>query len=162
MSEPVAFLDAAGTFLDALERTTHRERWDFTREPHEERDPIPSQTRYLVYARDGFKCAFCGCSMNDRMLQLDHVVPWSAGGCECPPNLRTLCDYCNNDRSNFLTVSDARRLEVTPECAGCQGIEITDEMLPAFCGKCGLVSPTDWRIICNVHRYRRFDPGWVV
>lgn len=63
-----------------------------------ERAPIPQVVRLSVYRRDGFRCRFCG---DDANLELDHMLPWSAGGPDLSGNLRTLCTHCNQERSNW-------------------------------------------------------------
>lgn len=79
-------------------------RFDVIRTKHtEDRAPIDRETRRLVYKRDHYRCVWCG--SRDR-LQLDHVVPWSAGGSEDIDNLRTLCAQCNSRRSNFGRAAD--------------------------------------------------------
>jgi hypothetical protein len=82
------------------------------------RAPISGYKRGLIYARDGFHCAFCGAAGN---FNLDHVVPWSAGGSDAAVNLRLLCEACNQDRSNYKTMGDDRlRLPVLPDCFECR------------------------------------------
>ena len=72
--------------------------------PTEERDPAlrryPSAgLRDEVLERDGFQCSFvsddgvrCGCRSG---LQLDHILPWAAGGRTESENLRTVCQTHN-------------------------------------------------------------------
>jgi hypothetical protein len=69
----------------------------------EEREPISKEDRIAVYARDHFRCVWCGKS---EPLTLDHVVPWSNGGSDSINNLRTLCGPCNERRSNFAYEAD--------------------------------------------------------
>lgn len=121
-----------------------------------EREPIPSLVRRLVFERDGGCCRGCGVPLTIRTAQLDHIMPWSAGGPDTSDNLRILCQPCNEARSNFRGVLDvwtARKPPVALYCAACahlddQGIEtcdpyeVTPEMVPAYCGWCGIVSPT--------------------
>ena len=65
------------------------------------RDPIPSIVRLSVYRRDGFRCRECGIGGDDVSLELDHCLPWSAGGGDHSANLRALCHDCNQRRSNW-------------------------------------------------------------
>lgn len=70
---------------------SRRREWkDATQSRH-----VPDDVRDAVYARDGGKCTF---TANDgtrceskRGVQLDHIVPYSAGGTHEPSNLRLLC-----------------------------------------------------------------------
>lgn len=119
-------------------------RWPVIRSG--EREPINRLTRRLIYLRDGHRCCLC-----DRrgLLELDHIVPWSAGGADTSENLRSLCGRCNAERSNFRTEADAPAIPVTLACDSCVttwvkqfgvarygrcvagGVAVT-----AFCGNC--------------------------
>ena len=61
------------------------------------RDPLPSQLRFRILARDGFRCRYCGRpgSTPGVVLHVDHVVPQAAGGTTTEDNLRTACEECN-------------------------------------------------------------------
>lgn len=64
-----------------------------------ERDDIPWVVRCAVYIRDDATCQSCGLH-RPRPSELDHIVPWSAGGCDHAHNLRLTCMPCNQNRSN--------------------------------------------------------------
>jgi 5-methylcytosine-specific restriction endonuclease McrA len=55
-------------------------------------DRPPAFTRFNVFLRDGFKCAYCG-STED--LTFDHVVPRSRGGRTSWENIVAACSPCN-------------------------------------------------------------------
>lgn len=71
-----------------------------------EREPIPALVRLSIYARDGRRC--CECGLEHPALELDHIVPWSAGGGDHSSNLRTLCQPCNQRRSNYQDGAEDR------------------------------------------------------
>lgn len=114
MSEPVN-LDSL--ILPVLESVLEsRTRMPVTRRGP--RSPISEWVRINVFLRDEFTCQWCGRS--DKVLHLDHIVPWSAGGTDASDNLRALCEPCNLDRSNYATDSEhARKLVITNGCATC-------------------------------------------
>jgi hypothetical protein len=61
--------------------------------------------RFKVLQRDRFTCCTCGTSPATRsgtVLQIDHVEPWSAGGETVLENLQTLCEACNQGKSNVI------------------------------------------------------------
>ncbi len=58
---------------------------------------IRREKRLAIYARDGFKCAYCGSS---HKLHLDHLNPRSNGGNHKARNLITACAVCNMRRGN--------------------------------------------------------------
>lgn len=53
---------------------------------------IPDELRAAVYARDGYRCVYCGSEQN---LQCDHVIPVSKQGPTTFENLATACQPCN-------------------------------------------------------------------
>jgi 5-methylcytosine-specific restriction endonuclease McrA len=62
--------------------------------------------RQQVFERDSYRCQECGWAQGDpvpvrggiplfRMLEIDHIYPWSLGGTNALANLRVLCSSCN-------------------------------------------------------------------
>jgi hypothetical protein len=52
--------------------------------------PIPTSTRRVVEARDGYRCTFPGCS-RELHLQCHHIVHRIDGGSNAAPNLQLVC-----------------------------------------------------------------------
>ena len=64
---------------------------------------IGLRLRYRILSRDHFTCQACGRSPAtdpNVQLEIDHIVPWSAGGESVVTNLQTLCRECNRGKSN--------------------------------------------------------------
>lgn len=99
----------------------------------EQREEIPN--RILVLKRDRFRCKFCG--SNER-LEVDHIIPWSAGGSDDMDNLRTLCHRCNTERSNFQVIDDGfRYIPRGHECVYCDKELLgRPELIPVYCIAC--------------------------
>lgn len=60
--------------------------------------------RFLVMRGDDFRCRLCGAVQNaqhDIRLDIDHILPWDAGGETVMENLQTLCNRCNGGKSNL-------------------------------------------------------------
>lgn len=60
------------------------------------------RTRFEVFKRDRFTCAYCGNHPPDVLLEVDHIVPRSAGGSDEMSNLVTACWDCNRGKSDRL------------------------------------------------------------
>lgn len=73
------------------------------------RKPIsrPRPTRDAIFARDGWRCVYCGEST--RELTLDHVVPRIRGGGQTWDNLVAACRACNHRKAG-RTPEEARML----------------------------------------------------
>lgn len=103
-----------------------------------EREPIPSEVRRGVFLRDHGRCQLCG--ERAESAELDHVVPWSAGGSNRSDNLRVACGTCNAKRSNIAHISDAKRpLPVATSCQVCSFQNHrpgTGPKVEAFCVQC--------------------------
>lgn len=63
------------------------------------RKSIPPKIRFEVFHRDGFTCQYCGSSVPDVVLELDHIQPFSKGGSNDIDNLLTACTSCNRGKA---------------------------------------------------------------
>jgi len=75
---------------------------DFTKE---QRALMTNKLREFVKKRDDFTCRICGNSIHaepNLLLEIDHIVPVSKGGCTIEDNLQTLCWKCNRAKSNKM------------------------------------------------------------
>ena len=68
-------------------------------------------SRKALFARDGYRCAYCGSSGR---LTLDHVVPRSRGGDSVWENVVTSCAPCNLRKGNRLPEEVQMRMLVRP------------------------------------------------
>ncbi len=57
-----------------------------------QQDRAPAFTRFNLFLRDGFKCAYCHATDD---LTFDHVIPRSKGGKTTWENIVTACSPCN-------------------------------------------------------------------
>ena len=62
---------------------------------------ISKKLRFEVFKRDGFKCAYCGKSPPEVMLEIDHIDPKSKGGKDEINNLITACFDCNRGKGSI-------------------------------------------------------------
>ena len=77
------------------------ERWEvFVKAQARKRAEVAVGLRFDVFKRDGFRCRYCGRSVDDGLiLHADHVVPQSKGGPTTLENLVTACFDCNIGKS---------------------------------------------------------------
>lgn len=71
----------------------------------EQRALMTSRLREAIKKRDNFTCCSCGNSTYKEpnlLLEIDHIVPVSKGGCTVEENLQTLCWKCNRAKSNKM------------------------------------------------------------
>jgi 5-methylcytosine-specific restriction endonuclease McrA len=69
-------------------------------------------SRRALFARDGWRCVYCGTSGG--RLTLDHVVPRSRGGDSVWENVVTSCAPCNLRKGNRLLEEAAMELARKP------------------------------------------------
>lgn len=135
-------------------------RWGVVRLGDRERIEWP--LRLAVARRDDFTCRWCHRQMGPA-FELDHIIPWSAGGSDHGENLRVLCQSCNQQRSNFEDGTEKRgATPVTWWCVDCwpnpdwwpRSITTsghdpnisrpsTEPLVKAFCAYCRHMSWTD-------------------
>jgi ATP adenylyltransferase len=56
---------------------------------------IPGSLRYDIIRRAKGRCEACGCSVEERALEVDHIIPRNIGGSDDRSNLQALCYVCN-------------------------------------------------------------------
>lgn len=101
---------------------------------------LSETTRHFVLRRDRCCCVFCG---SEGRLEIDHIIPWSAGGSDDMDNLRTLCHDCNQARSNYLVPADEfRRLPNGDECVYCNRQLVGEPyVVSIYCIHCNKKAP---------------------
>ena len=67
-------------------------------------------TRRAVFARDGWRCQYCGAPAEN----LDHVVPKSRGGSHTWDNVVAACRRCNSRKENRYIEDAGLRLSRRP------------------------------------------------
>jgi 5-methylcytosine-specific restriction endonuclease McrA len=77
--------------------------------------PRPSARlcRREVFARDGYRCQYCGHRTRD--LTLDHVIPRSRGGNHSWENLTSACKSCNHRKAGRTPIEARMRLRTKPQ-----------------------------------------------
>lgn len=60
---------------------------------------VSVRTRFEVFKRDEFTCAYCGRRSPEVVLEVDHIVPICDGGQDDAINLTTSCWDCNHGKA---------------------------------------------------------------
>lgn len=118
-----------------------------------EREPIPTHVRSAVWYRDHGRCEMCpGNAPLPTVWELDHIVPWSAGGSDRTTNLRVLCREHNQARSNYVDPRERPRMAATWWCLNCH-TEPWEEWYSGATGQRSALCPNHgWSRRCNVIR----------
>jgi 5-methylcytosine-specific restriction endonuclease McrA len=92
-----------------------------------------------VFARDHWKCQYCGAKPGASRLTYDHVVPKSRGGSTCWENIVTACADCNSIKGD-RTPEEARMYpKIEP---------IQPRALPTFLFSVSDNAPDEWKAYC--------------
>ena len=75
-----------------------------------QRTAVSGSIRYEVLKRAHGRCELCGISMEERALEVDHIVPKNLGGADDIFNFQALCYTCNankrdTDSTDFRGIS---------------------------------------------------------
>ena len=71
-------------------------------------------SRVNIYARDKYRCQYCGCKAPLSDLTYDHVVPRSRGGKTSWTNIVTACFRCNREKRDRTPAEARMRLRTLP------------------------------------------------
>jgi 5-methylcytosine-specific restriction endonuclease McrA len=71
-------------------------------------------SRVNIYARDGYRCQYCGQTCTISELTYDHVVPRSRGGRTCWENIVSACYACNRRKANRTPAEAGMKLLSVP------------------------------------------------
>ena len=72
-----------------------------------QRSKMTPALREYIKKRDHYTCQICGDNIYknpDIILEIDHIIPVSKGGCTVEDNLQTLCWKCNLAESDKLEI----------------------------------------------------------
>lgn len=74
-----------------------------------------SFSRANVFARDGYRCQYCGVRKDERALNFDHVLPRVRGGRTTWENIVTSCYACNEHKGSRTPGEAGMELRKKPQ-----------------------------------------------
>jgi 5-methylcytosine-specific restriction endonuclease McrA len=92
-----------------------------------------------VFARDRWRCQYCGERGTTKELTQDHVMPRAQGGKTCWENVVTCCVDCNTNKANRTPRQAGMRLRAKPA---------RPQWLPIFVVNIGPRAPEVWKTYC--------------
>ncbi len=100
-------------------------------------DPVPDSIRYKVLKAGKQRCALCGITAKERMLDVDHIIPRSRGGNSKEENLQVLCAKCNRSKGNKddTDFRDAGKNVKDSNCPFCNGVKLVSKNNSVFAMK---------------------------
>ena len=72
-------------------------------------------SRHNIYARDGYRCQYCGKQFPVEELTYDHVLPKSRGGKTEWGNIVTCCIECNRKKGGRMPAEASMKLIRKPK-----------------------------------------------
>jgi 5-methylcytosine-specific restriction endonuclease McrA len=91
-------------------------------------------SRVNIYARDKYRCQYCGIKGRMKDFTFDHVIPRSQGGKTTWDNIVTCCPDCNckkDSRTPKEAGMKLRKHPVQPEWLPAITIRVSQKSLPA-------------------------------
>jgi hypothetical protein len=76
--------------------------------------PTEKVSRYMLYRRDGGRCAYCGKEISQKEATIDHIFPKSKGGKTEWENVVLACKKCNRIKDNKTLEESGMTLRVKP------------------------------------------------
>jgi len=80
--------------------------------PKKANHSFPKINHFEIFARDGFRCRYCGRTPQEDGIKLcvEHIVPKSQGGDDCTANLITACYNCNTSKRNKILLGKNKQI----------------------------------------------------
>ena len=82
------------------------------------RKALPKSVRMAVYSKCNGHCAYCGCDLQYKDMQVDHVIPlngWSEQGTDTFENMLPACRSCNHYKSRSTLEGFRKMVEAMPD-----------------------------------------------
>ena len=71
--------------------------------------------RIYIYDKCNHRCAYCGCDLEYKDMQVDHVQPLRCGGADELSNMLPACRSCNHYKATLTVEKFRKHIEGIPE-----------------------------------------------
>ena len=81
------------------------------------RKKLTKAERLMVYKKTDGHCAYCGCDLDFKDMQVDHVIPlngWNEQGPDTLDNMLPACRSCNHYKGTSTLESFRKKVEAMP------------------------------------------------
>lgn len=116
------------------------------------RRKLTQQERLEVYRKMGGHCAYCGCVIEYKDMQVDHVKPlngWSEEGTDTLDNMLPACRSCNHYKSAMNLESFRKMVENMPTALARDSVTYRNAV------RFGLVAPNPHPVTFYFERYQK-------
>ena len=79
------------------------------------RRKINKSERLQIYDKCNHRCAYCGCDLEYKNMQVDHAQPLRCGGADEMNNMLPACRSCNHYKATLTVEKYRRYIEGIPE-----------------------------------------------
>lgn len=104
-----------------------------------QRRKLTKDERMAVYRKTNGRCAYCGCVLEYKDMQVDHIIPingWSEQGEDTMDNMLPACRSCNHYKSRSTLEGFRKMVENMPT------VLMRDSVTYKNAVRFGLVAPT--------------------
>lgn len=104
-----------------------------------QRRKLTKDERTAVYKKANGRCAYCGCELAYKDMQVDHIIPingWSEQGEDTLDNMLPACRSCNHYKSRSTLEGFRKMVENMP------AVLMRDSVTYKNAVRFGLVAPT--------------------
>lgn len=108
------------------------------------RRKLTKEERIEVYKKTDGHCAYCGCELQYKDMQVDHVVPlngWKVQGADEIENMLPACRSCNHYKNRMPLESFRKMVENMP------AVLMRDSVTYKNAVRFGLVNPTPHKVV---------------
>lgn len=78
------------------------------------RKKLSQAERIRIYDKCNRRCAYCGCSLDYKDMQIDHVQPLRCGGADQENNMLPACRSCNHYKATLTVEKYRKHIEGIP------------------------------------------------